>query len=99
MSESKERWTPGDWVADDYGVIFTAGEGRFMLGSFNMKRPNPSVGGLLENRANGRLAAAAPDLYEALAAFVRDGDGHDDFEDLWGPAKAALSRARGEGNV
>jgi len=59
-------WTPGEWVADDYGVIFTAGEGRFMLGSFNMMRPNQSISSEREARANGKLAAASPNLYAAL---------------------------------
>ena len=48
-----------------------------------------------KQNANASLIAAAPDLYEALAAFVRYGDGHDDFEDLWPAARAALAKVRG----
>lgn len=44
------------------------------------------------DRANAHLIAAAPDMYEALADIVHDFEGHPGF----GPARAALAKARGE---
>jgi len=44
--------------------------------------------------ANARLIAAAPDLLAALKAFMH-ADGHDDFEDEWPAARAAIAKAEG----
>ena len=44
---------------------------------------------------NARLIAAAPDMYEALAAMC-DVGGLDDGGDVFEKAKAALAKARGE---
>ena len=46
--------------------------------------------------ANAHMLAAAPELFDALKAFVDAGDGHDDFTDLWPQARAALAKARGK---
>jgi hypothetical protein len=47
--------------------------------------------------ANSRLIAAAPLLYEALAAIERSTDyGADDDRPLMRAARAALAKARGE---
>lgn len=42
---------------------------------------------------NALLIAAAPDLLTALQAFLAAGDGHDDFEDEWPAARAAVAKA------
>ena len=49
-----------------------------------------------DDEANARLIAAAPDLFEALNAFVQTGDGHDDFRDEWPAARAAIAKALGD---
>lgn len=46
--------------------------------------------------ANAHLIAAAPELYEALAAIVRDGDDQELDSALINAGRAALARARGE---
>ncbi len=47
-----------------------------------------------EAKANARLIAAAPDMYEALID-LRDNDRDDDPE-MWGRAFAAIAKATGE---
>lgn len=51
-----------------------------------------------ETRANARLIAAAPELYEALEALVKEANGFELWQRPYGtlePAMAALAKARG----
>lgn len=55
-------YTPGPWQAFGYEVVSADNE---RIASTNTpRRPHP------EERANARLIAAAPDLYEACRALV-----------------------------
>ena len=91
---NEKRFTPGPWeyhsgVGPTF-VIEAATAGQFARVS------RWTQGNRAEAEANARLIAAAPDLYEALQAFIDAGDGHDDFTDEWPAARAALAKARGE---
>ena len=90
---SEQRWTPGPWVACDVFV--------------NSKNGDAIVSGVgktgcdEELESNAHLIAAAPELYQELAALqarVTDA-GHEDDPDvvaMCGGARAALAKARGE---
>ena len=56
--------TPGDWTTERDGSLVMAGQviGLEFLG--------PDHAGRDEKRANARLMAAAPDLYDAWAALI-----------------------------
>jgi hypothetical protein len=45
--------------------------------------------------ADAVLFAAAPEMFSALKAILRDGDGHDDFEAHWPAIHAAIAKAEG----
>jgi hypothetical protein len=93
--QSAGAWTPGPWAAEDVS-----------RGAANER---PWVGRLVEGRyaalasgetqveaiANARLIAAAPDLYEALAAFVAGADAGYVSVEVDQAARAALAKATG----
>lgn len=94
------KWTPGPWEMRRDGVVTESGDN-------NRFRFIPIISPWREDaffeagevghdtaKANARLIAAAPDLYEALNAL--DKYGHTDA--VWRHAKAALAKARGETN-
>lgn len=95
---SKQTWTPGPWELTPYGdligsngdkVVF-AGDG-FSIGS----RSNPTW------KANGDVAKAAPDLFEALRRTLQlltDMGAPEEPEDaeVIGAARAALAKATGD---
>jgi hypothetical protein len=67
--------------------------------------PSPQAGGVFECVANGKLAAAAPDLYAALEdaiGAVRVFHGPEAWDTYWNHSpeakrwRAALAKARGE---
>ncbi len=62
---AETKWTRGPWriecVSDAVRVVIGAGRQKIILGRFNPKQLREA-----ETTANARLAAAAPDLYEAL---------------------------------
>lgn len=70
----RKAWTPGPWLADihrtgqrggrTYAHIW--GGGKVQIGAVILGAEGASQ---VEGRANARLIAAAPDLYEALAAL------------------------------
>lgn len=88
-----ENWTPGPWIVDDRSSkprILTGASPNYLIAA------GPICGGSAARRtaeANGRLIAAAPELYAALEEVVRISDRK---HDAWDEAKAALAKARGE---
>lgn len=115
MNEFKQKWTPGPWMAAakpssivGWPVVQTR-IGR-MICDVNYVQHNqidPAVTGdrafNTESGANARLIAAAPDLYEALAAYHDHFGGlednsmlHEDARRCSQLARAALAKARGE---
>lgn len=98
MTETK--WTPGPWQAlfeqglraDFYHIRSVEHpDWRICTG------PNWANEHTAENIANAHLIAAAPDLYEALEAAIATDMTMDRWVAVVRDAKAALSRARGEG--
>ena len=90
---TETKWTPGPWKVLPRGdltskftipVFATVGDG-VVCSIVHTYTAEP------RDRANARLIAAAPDLYEALAGLLAQYDLHDPA------AEAALARARGEG--
>jgi hypothetical protein len=76
MSEAK--FTPGPWLAEKigkWGVYSDDATGSIVAqcGGFKFA-PRPEV----EQEANAHLIAAAPEMYEAIVAFLRS-DGADMF--------------------
>lgn len=104
MSAPRGGFTPGPWVVaeDDASnrpargtrvVVRATDDTEFVLadcGAANNER----------GRANARLIAAAPDLYEALRAMVLNGEAHADCSRSLpslplARARAALAKAEG----
>jgi hypothetical protein len=95
------KWTPGPWRTAAHGsrVWGTDGKGWVevaQVGNFSDKELLPTN----EERwkADANLMAAAPELYEALNAIIRDLPSRRDWLDPVAEefARAALSKARGE---
>jgi len=100
------EWTKGPWLIDyssgDYAAIIDHRE--LTSDQRDIAYINGEVGdadGFADAavaRANARLIAAAPDLYEAIediiAHYYNGGDGYVVMQQ----AKAALAKARGEHN-
>jgi hypothetical protein len=84
------KFTPGPWIVDpeDHRLVTTQ-DGSVISAAFGRGS---------ESLANGRLNAAAPELYEALDALVNEPTGAPDYlpSRLWDAARAALRKARGE---
>lgn len=91
--------TPGPWgnyEEGDYWGVETPSVSIVVWGNAEDGDDGGVRGKTIEEaRANARLIAAAPDLLEALKAFVKAGDGHDDFTELWPVAAAAIAKAEG----
>ena len=88
--------TPGSW---DYGPYVVHDDDGNQAGRFLSTIDGDVIAYVdVTNEANARLIAAAPDMLEALAAVVADGD--DSLEQItapsWKQAIAALAKARGE---
>ena len=87
-------FTPGPWPTD--GIMYGKGV------IFNV--PGVATNGVFEWRANQKLIAAAPDLYEALdyinaycvAALDTGTYTAEDFTRIRDTATTALAKARGE---
>jgi hypothetical protein len=97
-------WTPGPWH-----VSSTHLAAAYDIGAENganiARVSGPTENGAEEFRANARLIAAAPDLYEALKRCVEYFDiryarrlpgQNDDYCDNVDRVNAALAKARGE---
>lgn len=98
----KRAWTDGEWNLA-WGLVTVLGRGVIAA------CPVPQCGGVFECSANGRLIAAAPELFEALellADYFRQLVPSDPSPDtvwvndkhcaVWMQARAALSKALGE---
>jgi hypothetical protein len=100
---SKTKFTEGEWVAEYCTKIPRHDEdtGYKQLG---LSIPYKPVCPVEEHEANVRLMAAAPELYEALEAFLKwtsewalaEGKGIQMQDDIVSAARAALAKARGE---
>lgn len=79
------RHTPGPWTYDKHSGRITTADGTTMIGATSISR---------DHAANGTLIAAAPELAEALEAFV-DGKARGDREMTARvtQARAALKKA------
>jgi hypothetical protein len=104
-STNETKWTKGPWSV---GARFIEGENE-VLDAEGFSVADPSIfasrkarNGRIVKRvrpveeqvANANLIAAAPELYEALDAFMRLGTMDD--QSAIDAARAALSKARGE---
>lgn len=93
---TERKWTPGDWYIDGYRETRDGGYVEVKSEKFHWVC---SVTDYSDGTAkpNAHLIAAAPDLYEALEALVRDYDIGEmtDTPEL-DAANAALAKARGE---
>lgn len=68
MTEKKERYTPGPWCVTascENGTMICSGKPQDKTIAIW-----PNDGGSMENCANARLIAAAPDMLEALTLIV-----------------------------
>jgi len=89
MTAQRERaagraWTPGPWEVD--GLYVTAGDpstGATIADCWKSSRLSH-----VEKKANARLIAAAPELFEAASALIAC-----DTAENWNALRAALSRA------
>ena len=96
---SETNWTPGPWTAarsdpaegvDVYWICAGAGNSSTELGSMMGGYPHD------KREANANLAAAAPELYEALVAFMKLAWESHHNNPAYDTARAALAKARGE---
>lgn len=106
-------FTPGPWLyrpheTDDWGVVRTIPTEDHRLGGVICQAHDPRIRArqsLSEHRragtdpweANARLIAAAPELYEALEAIMREDDATlSEVNARLEAGRAALAKARGE---
>lgn len=76
--------TPGPWFLDHYGGVTANGEDvAHVVGAY----------GCVENEANARLIAAAPDLLAALRGLFDNSTRADWPTDLYQAAEAAIAKA------
>jgi len=98
---SEPKWTKGPWTLDRSGRIsahLKGADGRYIV-SFPVGADywhEPEGWDLTQDGADARLMTSAPELYEALAEFLREADvGHVSVK-TDRKARAALAAARGE---
>jgi hypothetical protein len=100
------KWTPGPWRCDD-GACIWAPDARANIAAVSELRATTTVqftpaeirsADRNEIYANARLIAAAPELYEVLADFVKSYDepGTINVNSFIPAMRAALAKARGE---
>lgn len=106
---SEPKWTPGPWrLTTSYppGQWVISSRTAFGPGERQHRDVGRYFGGRTtdpdEEAANARLIAAAPELYEALAACVEQMGGEDEIDadesafPHWGAAVRALKAACGD---
>lgn len=107
---SEKNWTDGPWTIVDGGTCaigdtmhYTCGikesESDSYRGNICQIQSCDHINGAIhidEAEANAALIAAAPDLYDALAAIINDGGKFVMTHGTLSKARAALSKARGE---
>ncbi len=90
-TQTRPVHTPGPWHArgaDGYAHV-GGGNPVFKIADVSCGRPERA-----EDRANGRLIAAAPELLAVLLK-LRRGDLHQRVRPLWDEAQAAIAKATG----
>jgi hypothetical protein len=98
---ARPSWTPGPWrVADtrsDHEKRSATYEKGWDVRLVGTPESITGWGSVTTTEANARLIAAAPDLYEALAALTPyfEGEHHPDHPHCE-QARVALAKARGE---
>lgn len=95
MSETK--WTPGPWeitsgFVGPLKIVASVDESIDRSGKMEVAHVGAET--FDRCRANARLISAAPDMYDALAAFVSDCDNTEC--EFCIAARAALAKSRGE---
>ena len=83
------KFTPGPWSVCADRAYVDGPDGKVVAHCCYERHPS-------EEYANADLIAAAPDLYEALEAFIAGADTGYISVDVDKFARAALARARGE---
>ena len=93
---SDNKWTPGPWI--EYVGAVRSQSQKEERGKLMIESPVCSVvqviGRGIQNKANARLIAAAPELYEALELMLQR-YGYETCEYVQ-QALAALAKARGK---
>ena len=90
----KAKFTPGPWGYDATDGIVFREDGKPLLSAIPTGTP-------YQRGANGQLAAAAPDLYEALQGLceyygIPEASAASTDGAVWSSACRALAKARGE---
>lgn len=111
---SKTAWTPGPWEVCNSVDIYPVGDfdARYFIADCDPENApietlnsgeNPDTDMTYQQvKANARLIAAAPELYEALEALstfsgsFADPDDRERLNDMMAAGRAALAKARGE---
>lgn len=91
------KHTPGPWDVDEcrYGfAVYARKSGDAVVKTEDVEGRY----GAIDNEADARLIAAAPELLEALTEIVAaaDGDGWKQLDPSFAAARAAIAKARGE---
>lgn len=91
--------TPGPWLRDKYGTVLTPSGDRVTFRSVTITCSGTDER-IAEAEANTTLAAAAPDLLEALEMIVAEADSYTartgkPVYNWLDQARAAISKARG----
>jgi len=87
------KHTPGPWALQvDEEIIYSQGADFEPQIAITYKR-EANLDGLLEERANARLIAAAPELLGALKALIKFGLCEN--EQVWADALSAIAKAEG----
>lgn len=96
------KHTPGPWKVEMKTMVMAGRRSICSAGGYSQNFDTEKVAA--ENQANARLIAAAPDMLEALEAYIRvwgqppvDRFSYDSaWEDAWKKARAAINKAKGE---
>lgn len=92
------RWTPGPWLVSETGSVVAASDSGYVAEPYDGRHTLQNDAAI--TAANAHLIAAAPEMYEALAAVIGDYEahmrGHEYVPTPLIAARAALAKARGE---
>jgi hypothetical protein len=94
------QFTPGPWCVTDRDDLFRIREeasDAVLATTDDGGHPTEAIFDYDEQRANAHLIAAAPDLYAALEALVKEANGFESWQRPYAalePAFAALAKAR-----
>jgi hypothetical protein len=95
------KWTPGPWTFDGETIRGAGQTIRERVPMLGVALPHSPEAYVAEGRANACLAAAAPEMYDALADLLDmvDADDGDDPNGMVAHlthARAVMAKARGE---